>query len=219
MKWITLQLLAFALTLSTFAANTADLVSEERGLAVLQKNCIRLGTNEVLPIQFSTACSVLENKELLHAVQAEFVRSISDNGTVDFPVIETAEGEYYYINEKGQRTDIVELYRQQTDAFSYDYIVMATSKRFFGTYDVIIHLQVVDAGQAGIVYSVSLHAWPHNWLTRSSHKVGLTRSFFKKKMKLIAWVARKVGTGLCEQAEMRERFIGGSAASTTTAQD
>ena len=194
----------FWMSLQASAVNTADLVNNPTGLEVLQKKCIRLGTSEVLPIQFKTACSVLNQKNLVPALQKEFIRSISSSGEVDFPIVGNGHDKYYYINEKGQRTDIVELYRQQTDEYSFDYIVMSSGKRFFGKYDVVIHLQVVDAGPSGIIYSVKVHVWPRNWLTRSSHKIGLTRSFFKKKMKLISWVAREVGKGLCERAQLKQ---------------
>lgn len=205
MKRLILQFTALLLTIGAFAQDTAELVTNQAGLKVLNKKCIRLGTSEVLPIQFETACTVLENHDLIHAMQEEFVRSISNNGKVDFPVLGSGP-EYYYVNEKGQRTDIMELYRKQTDAHSFNYIVMASGKRFFGRYDVVIHLQVVDAGPAGIVYSVKVHAYPYNWLTRTSHKIGLTRNFFKKKTKMISWVAREVATGLCEQEEIRAKL-------------
>jgi hypothetical protein len=219
MKHLLLQFSILLLSFSAFAQNTADLVSDPAGLNILQKNCIRLGTSEVLPIKFETACTVLDQPDLVQTIQAEFIRSISNNGKVEFPIIETGPGIYYYINEDGKRTDITELYRKQTDDFSYDYIVMATSKRFFGRYSVVIHLQVVGAGPAGIIYSVNVHIYPHNWLTRTSQKIGLTSSFFKKKMKMISWVARKIATGLCEQEEMKAELIGKLASPPTALKD
>lgn len=206
MTRLALQIIILLLGINSFALNTADLVSDAEAREILSRKCVRLGTSEVLPISFETACTVLQNPELVAAVQAEFVRSISENGQVDFPVIGNGDDRYYYINEKGKRTDIVELYRKQTDERFFDYIVMASGKRKFGYYDVIIHLQVTDLGDLGILYSVNVHAWPHNWLTRTSHKVGLTRSYFKKNMKLISWVAREVGTGLCEQEEIKTQL-------------
>ena len=207
MKWFVLQMMILLLSIAASAVETDKLVTRPAGLKILNKKCIRLGTSEVLPIQFKTVCTVLSNSNLLYAVQDEFGRSVSKTGQVDFPIIKKGDGEYYYINEKGQRTDIVELYRKQTDAFSYDYIAMARGKRFFGEYHVIIHLQVVDAGPSGIVYSVKAHIWLHNWLARSSHKVGLTRSFLRNKMRLISWVAREISTGLCEQEEVKASLV------------
>ncbi|QBG47645.1 hypothetical protein EGM51_09660 [Verrucomicrobia bacterium S94] len=184
--------------------NTAELVNNPDAEAVLTRNCIRLGTAEILPIKFKTAVTVLNNPDLVTAVQDEFARSVSENGTVDFPVFEIGEHRYYYINEYGNRTDITELYRKQTDETTYDYIVMAGGKRKFGYYDVIIHLRITDLDDLGILYSVKVHAWPHSWFTRTANRIGLTRSYFKNNMQFISWVARKVAIGLCKQEEQKQ---------------
>ena len=211
MKWFALNMTAMLLSASAFALGTVDLLDSPDAKDVLGKKCIRLGTSEVLPIDFETACRVLEQSKLVEAVQEEFIRSVSGNGKADFPIIGTGGGRYHYINEKGKRTDIAELYRKQTDVYSFDYIVQASGKRFFGGYDVIIHLQVVDAGSIGVVYSVSIHAYPHNGITRfSARKLAPAKKYFKKKMKLISYVAREVGLGLCQKEEFQPDWSGGS---------
>ena len=195
-----------------FALGTAELVTDEQALEVLGKKCVRLGTSEMLPINFQTARAVLERPDLAHAAQIEFAESISANGAVDFPVIEDAPRKYHYISDKGQRTDITELYRKQTDAHTFDYVVLASGKRFFGGFDVVVHLQVIDAEEAGVVYTVITHAYPRNWLTRfSASKIGVTKNFFKKKMKMISWVAREIGVNLCEAEEFRRALLAESA--------
>jgi hypothetical protein len=190
------------------AVGTAELVTDEAALEVLNKKCIRLGTSELLPIQFDTACAVLGRGDLIQAMQAEFAQSISKNGAVDFPIITDGPGKYHYINEKGKRTDITELYRKQTDDVSFDYIARASGKRFFGGFDVVVHLQVIDMKDAGVVYSVNTHAYPRNWLTRFSvREIGVTKEYFKKKMKLISWVAREIAIELCADEEFRQELF------------
>lgn len=201
---IVVQICLTLLLLPAAAMDTAELVNDPDAAAVLSRNCIRLGTSEILPVKFKTAVAVLNDPELVTAVQEEFARSISKNGKVDFPVFQNGEHRYYYINEYGKRTDITELYRKQTDSASYDYIVMAGGKRRFGYYDVIIHLKVTDLGDLGILYSVNVHAWPHSWFTRTSHRIGLTRTYFRNNMKLISWIAREIAIGLCEQEEQKQ---------------
>ncbi len=212
MKQLAVQILCLLLAGSAFGLNTKELVTDPAGLAVLEKKCIHLTSFEVLPVKFDTVCSVMSSPDLVTAAQEEFARSISENGTVDFPVIETSPGRYYYINEEGDRTDIVELYKKQTDANSFDYIILASGQRGIGYFDVVVHLQVINLGQSGIVYSAAVHAYPHSWFTRVSHTLGLTRSFFRKKMKLITWVAREVGTGLCEREEQKQQLQTAEAA-------
>ncbi|MDZ8117938.1 hypothetical protein [Pontiella agarivorans] len=206
MKHLALFWIPLLLALSSFAGSTADLITNPQAREILSRNCIRLGTSEILPVKFQTAVAVLNNPELVTAVQEEFARSISSNGTVDFPIIGNGEHRYYYINEYDQRTDLTELYKKQTDRTSYDYIVWAGGKRRFGYYDVIIHLQVTDLGDLGILYSVHVHAWPHSWFTRTSHRLGFTRSYFRDNMKFISRIAREIALGLCEQEEINAQL-------------
>jgi len=207
MKRLALYLLLIFSTADSFALETADLIDDKAALEVLNKNCIRLGTSELVPIEFSTLCAVLDRSGLIEALQYEFARTISKNGQVDFPVFQDGPGKYHYTDESGHRTDLKELYRKQTDAHSYDFIILASGRRFFGKYDVVVHLQVVDAGTAGVAYSVAAHAYPHNWLTRFSlHKIGLTKGYFKDKMQMISYIAREIAVGLCEQEDMRNKL-------------
>jgi hypothetical protein len=206
MKRFLLQTILLVSVPFAFAFNTAELINDEAALKVLNRKCIRLGTSEVLPIRFETAVAILSGDELIEQVQAEFGRTISKDGTVDFPIIQDSPGVYHYVNENGKRTDLREIYRKQTDNVSYNYIVQANGQRFFGGYDVIIHLQIVDLKEMGIAYSVAVHAWPRNWLTRTSHRIGLTQDYFRRKMKLISWVAREIALGLSEQEELKNEL-------------
>ena len=204
MKRFVFQIIAVLMTANAYALSTAELLKNSEAQDVFNKKCIRLGTSEVLSINFETACRVLGQPQLIQAMQKEFSTSISTNGIVDFPIVQTAPRAYHYINEKGQRADIVELYRKQTDAHSFDYLVLASGKRFFGRYEVIVHLQVVDAGAAGIVYSVSTHAYPHNGIARfSARRLGPVKNYFKKQMRITSYVAREIGVGLCEKEEFQ----------------
>jgi hypothetical protein len=201
------QFILLLFSASVYATGTADLLTDPAAKEILEKKCIRFGTTEVLTVEFDTACRILIQPQLLQAVQEEFIRSISKTGKVDFPVIETAPGTYYYINEKGKRSDITEHYRRKTNEHTFDYIVQASGKRFFGGYDVIIHLQVIDAEPAGIIYSVNTHAYPRNMLTRfSARKLGPVKNYFKKKMKLISYVAREIALGLCEKEQVKQEW-------------
>ena len=80
--------------IQSHALDTATLVQDEAVLAILNRKCIALGTSELVAIHFKTACSVLEKNDLATSVQEEFVRSISQTGAVDFPVLEDGPGQY-----------------------------------------------------------------------------------------------------------------------------
>ena len=208
MKRIVLQILALLLAAASYGKDTAALIKDAEASKILEKKCIRLGTSEVLKVDFETACSVLRQSDLVEAIQEEFAQTIAEDGKVEFPIIDEGGGKYYYENEKGKRTDVRELYRKRTDEHTFDYVVWARGKRFFGGFDVVIHLQVADAGFQGIIYSVYTHAYPHNWATRfSARNIGTTKRYFRRKMKMISYVAREIGLSLCSKEAFRRRWL------------
>lgn len=199
MKRRMLKTLVSLLTIysSAYALDTANLVNDTSALALLKEKCISTETSGVVPVRFDIACSILSKPDLYQMVQDEYASSVSKDGTVDFPIITTKPGHYYYINRENQRTDIVELYRQQTETGVFDVILMASGKRFFGTYDVLIHVQVLDAATAGVAYVADVHAFPHNGTMRFiARRFGVVERYFKKNTNEIQWLAKKLGTGL-----------------------
>lgn len=202
MKWCIPHVSAILLAIasSAHALDTASLLNDSAEMELLQKNCIRAETSGVVPIRFDTACEILTQPDLYQMLQDEYARSVSKNGKVDFPIIETKPGHYYYVNADNQRTDIVELYRQQTEAGVFDVVLKASGKRFFGHYDVIIHVQILDAVDAGVTYFADVNAYPYNGAMRFiARRLGMVERYFKKNTDDILWVARKIGTGLSDR--------------------
>ena len=122
---------------------------------------------------------------------------MSKDGSVDFPIVETGNGAYYYLNEKNQRTDISELCRKRTSNVTFDLAYLAEGKRYFGKYETLIHIHVVDAGAAGTIYTTSIHAYPRNPLVRFfARRKGKAERYFRSKALLIARVSTRICLGL-----------------------
>ena len=190
---------------SVLALGTADLLPDSPARKLLDKKCIRAATSGVVPVSYDSATRILDQQDLLKIVQAEYARSISKEGSVKFPIIETAPGQFHYVNEKGQRTDIVELHRSQSEEGAFDIILQASGKRFFGLYDVIIHVQIQDASDAGVVYAAQVHAYPHNGPMRFfARKLGTVERYFRKNTSNIESLACNIGQGLAEQASLQD---------------
>ena len=208
MKWLMLQIFVLLPAGAALGMNTAELLDHSEAREIYNRKCIRLGTSELLPIRFETACGVLESDSLAETVQRELARSVAEDHPVAVPTLGNQDGNWFYTDEKGHRTLVRELYRKRTDEQTFDFIVWASGKRFFGKYDVIIHLQLIDAGAAGTLYSVHSHAYPHNRITRfSARNIGPVKRWFKKKMKIISRGARELALRLCEQEEFRKRWL------------
>lgn len=182
-----------------FALETTDLLTDAKAKALLEKKCIRADICGVLPSRFDTTTRYLSQPDLIPRIQREYRRSVSKDGTIDFPIVGTGNGTYYYVNEKRQRTDVKELYRRQTSDTTFDLIYHAKGKRFFGKYEVLIHICTIDAGTAGTVYTASVHAYPHNGPIRFfARRFGTAERYFTRKTRTIARVSARICEGLDE---------------------
>ena len=181
---------------NVFALNTVGLLTDTASKALLEKKCIRTEACGVLPARFDAVVSYLSQPDLVQRIQREYRCSVSKDGTIDFPIVGTGNGAYYYVNEKNQRTDLFELCRRQTSDSVFDLIYHAKGKRYFGKYEVLIHIRVVDAEAAGTLYIAEIHAYPHNGPLRFlARRFGTVERYFQRKTRLIARVSTKICTG------------------------
>lgn len=183
------------------ALGAIDLLNESPAKALLEKKCISAQTSGQVAVPFRTASDVLKQSDLVQLIQQEYANQRSkEGGKAAFPLIATAPGKFHYFNNKGKRTDVQELYRKQTADGTFDYIIQASGKRFFGHYDVIIHLQITDTSETGIAYTAYIHAYPHSGTMRFfARKLGTVERYFKNNTESISDIAQKVGEGLCKQ--------------------
>jgi hypothetical protein len=180
----------------SFALDTAALV-DGHAAALLKKKCIETETCGVLPARFDAVARYLSQPDLVQRIQGEYRRSVSKDGTIDFPIVENGNNTYYYINEKDQRTDLFELYRRPTSDSTFDLVYYAKGKRYFGKYEVLIHIRAIDAGPAGTIYTASVHAYPHNGLMRFfARRFGTVERYFQRKTRLIDRVSNKICIGM-----------------------
>jgi hypothetical protein len=204
MKRIALQLLATLMSASALALGTAGILPDCPAKDLLKKKCIHTATGGLLPLSYGTATALLDNENLLKTIQSEYAHSVSRNGKVLFPVIKSAPGKYHYTNASGQRTDIEELYRRSSGDGTFDIILQASGKRFFGRYDVIIHIQILDASDIGVAYTVQLYTYPHNRTWRFlARRTGTIERYFNKNTANIQWVAQQIGTSLAERSAFK----------------
>lgn len=196
MRKRTLQRLVILLTmvsLNASALDTTNLLAHTDASALLAKHCIRTEIGGFLPIRFDVAIDHLKQPHLIEHILQEYRRSVSRNGAMDFPVASAGNGRYCYVNESNQRTDIHELCRKQTSDTIFDLVYYANGKRYFGSYEVLIHVRVIDAGPVGTAYVASIHAYPHNGPLRFLvRRLGVVERYFKRKTRLIAGVSNRI---------------------------
>ncbi len=197
MKRFLLQMAVLLFPIGVFALGTELLLDNAEAKALLGKNCIQTEISGILPTRFDVAVRYLNQPNLVQCIQEEYRRSASKDGTIDFPIVETGNGVYYYVNEKNQRTDLFELCRQQTSDTTFDLIYHAMGKRYFGKYEVLIHIRTIDARPAGTIYVATIYAYPHNGPLRFfARRFGTVERYFQRKTRLVAWVSTQICNGM-----------------------
>jgi hypothetical protein len=188
---------SFLLVACASALETDNIIADPAAKELLAKKCIRASTAGVVQIPFEKLSAAMARPDLIPAAQREYARSVASDGKIKFPVVADAKGCYHYINEKGQRTDIIELARKQNGLDSLDIVLIAGGKRFFGKYEAIIHVRFSNADTAGSIYAAEVHAYPHNPAWRFLvRRLGMIERFFKKKTSVIEDIVKAVGLGL-----------------------
>ena len=90
-----------------------------------------------------------------------------------------------------------ELYCRQISDATFDLVYCATGKRYFGKYEVLIHIRAIDAGPAGTIYIASVHAYPHNGPMRFfARRFGTIERYFQRKTQIIARVSTRICIGM-----------------------
>ncbi len=198
--------LATMLLFHTMAVHALDTTALVDGSAVdlLDKKCIRTDIGGVLPVRFDALVELLDQPDLILYIQKEYGSAIFTDEANDFPIARTRNGAYHYINEKNRRTDFLELYRQQTSDISFDLVYLAKGKRYFGKYEVLIHIRAVDADAAGTLYIAEIHAYPRNAALRFfARQFGTIERYFQRKTRRVAHIA----TQLCMRTENTPPFV------------
>jgi hypothetical protein len=194
-----LTILSLVIAISAQGLETAKLLDGHESAGLLEKKCIHTEVSGVLAPQWDNTTFMLSQPNFIQWIQTEYQRSVSKDGTVNFPIVATGNGAYHYINKKKQRTDIVELYRKQTSDTTFDLIYHAKGKRFFGKYEVLIHVHAIDAGEAGTIYTATVHAYPSNGPLRFfARKMSSVERYFQRKTKMIARITGKICGGMQE---------------------
>jgi hypothetical protein len=186
-----------ALNAGAQTLDTKALLDDTETRALLEKKCVRTKTAGGVDVGFEQAVDMLSRPDSVQRVQEEYARSVSEDGKAAFPIVEDKPGAYHYVNAEGRRTDVVERYRGTSGEDRFDVVLQASGKRFFGRYDVVVHVRVVDAAESGSAYVAQIHAYPHNFFARFlARNLGLVERYFGRNTARIEQIAQKICAGL-----------------------
>ncbi|MDZ8120195.1 hypothetical protein [Pontiella agarivorans] len=201
--------LGFAVLLcgiSVRALETLPLLPDGASKTLLEsRNPIYCETEGRVPVDYAQALKVYAHPDLLVNVQAAYSEHVLKEGAPEFSIQQTAEKKFHYVNRKKERTDISEIFRRETSDTTFDIILYSSGKRFFGNYQAVIHVQLLDCGDAGVGYVASVYAYPENAVSRFfSRHLGLVEKYFNKKTGHLTEMITVISRSLCEQAAVAQ---------------
>jgi hypothetical protein len=177
--------------------NTKPIVAEIRGR---------------VPVEFSNALTVFERPDFLQCVQEEYGSQIGDEVQPEFVIKQSSTNTYFYVNRKGERTDITEELRKKTSDSTIDLVLYSHGKRSFGKYRSLVHIQVSDDGQGGSVYVASIYAYPENGFSRFFVRhLGLIERYFKNKTDEMAELFTAIICNLCNKDYQEQKLASANA--------
>jgi hypothetical protein len=204
---VRVRLLVILLMLSArvFALNTPDtrsLVSDDLSCALLEREVIYAETDGIVPVSFCSAVSVLQQPEFLTRVQEEYQKTLLPETRPEFIVQQSATNAWFYINKKQERTDIAEVASRITGTETFDLAYYTQGRRFFGTYQALIHIRLVRSGnETG--YTVAVYAYPENGFCRFfARHLNLVEKYFREKTGEISETAVRISTRLCREEDI-----------------
>lgn len=192
-------LVVWAAVLPVFALDTLSLLGEGPARQLLQgKKAIRAETDGRVPVGFDQALAVLSQSNLLDRIQREYRELLAENETPEFIINQTSSNTYFYVNQKGERTDLVELLRQPASDGAFDIVLYSAGNRFFGYYQAVIHIRLFSNGTGGSNYQAVVYAYPENAFSRFfARHFNLVERYFAKKTGQMAGIVTAIGCSLC----------------------
>ena len=194
-------LLLFAVPV--YALDTLSLLEAGPSKILLEsKKPIHAETTGLVSIRFSQALEVYARPSLLTEVQQAYCELLTKDGTPEFTIRQESTNDYFYVNRKGQRTNITEVLRRQTSDDAFDIILYSTGKRFFGSYQAIIHVQLTRESEESTRYTASVYAYPENRISRFfARSMNLVERYFKKKTAHLTEIVTTISCSLCAQMD------------------
>ncbi len=181
---------------SAHALETASLAGDPEIQALLARKCIRADACGVLPIPFGEVVRRLEDDRLPFLLQQEYARALPPGHPPAGTVTAMGDGILLHIDSEGRRTRIGVLHRGRGDRASYDLVLGVQGERGFGPYDLVIHLRVLDAAGAGVVYLAEIHAYPHRGATRfMARRLNTVERQFRRSARTAAWLFGQLEPG------------------------
>ncbi len=149
---------------------------------LLTNNCIRVDLTGKLDVEMSAIVHLLSRDNLLEEIQREYAVILPAGEKPEFEIKLAASNHYYYVNAKEQRSDIVEVSRQEVEQGRMRGAYYTSGRRFFGQFEAITIIDIHQNEQNDVIYDVHVLAYPHVAISRFfARHLGLIERYFVSK--------------------------------------
>jgi hypothetical protein len=171
-------------------------------LEVLESHYIFLETSGRMAVDFETAMTAIRRAHLISDVQDAYARLLPPGEEPEFGVFQTSSNTFFYVNRRGQRSDVVELCRSRMSDRRFDIVYHVRGHRFFGDFQSLIHVTVSSPPGPGVEYGVDVYAYPENVISRFvARHLGIVERYFEQKTVSVVGIATEICRALCGTPE------------------
>ena len=143
--------------------------------------------------------TVVERPGLLREVQEAYADLLGEGETPEFTIHQTSTNTYYYVNKDDERTDISEVVRGPEKAGTFDLVYYSFGKRFFGRYEAVIHIRLMQGPNDELRYVCTVYAYPENGFSRFfARHLGLVERYFNDKTEHMDGIISSIAGTLCQ---------------------
>ena len=182
--------LLFFLILPGLLAAQPNLLPEhvretEPARAVLDRNYIHITGKGRVGVPYPQALVLMKQADLLLSVQEAYADLLEEGAEPEFEITLDAPGQYSYVNQKDQRTDISELTREAGENGETILVLYSKGKRSFGRFEALIHVTVTpdpEHEDESSRWEVQVFAFPQNGISRFlARNFGMAQRYFTRK--------------------------------------
>ena len=188
-----------SLVCGALALDTASQLPEGAAKKLLSKKTIKVDVEGTLSVSYSNALTVVERPGLLREVQEAYADLLGEGETPEFTIHQTSTNTYYYVNKDDERTDISEVVRGPEKAGTFDLVYYSFGKRFFGRYEAVIHIRLMQGPNDELRYVCTVYAYPENGFSRFfARHLGLVERYFNDKTEHMDGIISSIAGTLCQ---------------------
>ena len=182
---------------------TAPLVQhDDASAALLDRKYIHVEAEGGVEIVFADAMLAFMRENLLDDVQQAYAELLPEGEEPEFEIQQASAGRYFYENRKGEKSFITEVCRRVEPSGEMTLVFHVRGKRFFGTFESLVHIEVRAAAETPTAYRVAVYAYPHNGLSRFlARHLNLVERYFHSKTDAMVKLVTRIGHRLCAGGE------------------